>query len=112
MAREQLAGSLNLSRQVLDEAFGRNSTAKKFPARVGFARTVLLRLSLANSPSSEMIQITPEGRKVLAGDRTPVTATKAQQPARYTEGLTSPLRILSGRLLLNRLHRCKPHRHP
>lgn len=74
--RDELADHLQLSaadRTALLNADGRET---RLGNRVGHARTLLVRLGLAEQPARGAVQITTAGQAVLAGDRTPRTGDK------------------------------------
>ena len=74
--REQLAEQFELSAEDRSEPVSWESRETKFGNRVGHARTLLVRLGLAEQPSRGDIRITTAGRAVLDGDRTPRAGIK------------------------------------
>ena len=74
--RDQLADHFDLSADDRSALVGGESKETKFGNRLGHARTLLVRLGLAEQPSRGVVAITPQGRAVLAGDRTPRTGIK------------------------------------
>lgn len=74
--REQLADELHLSNEDRSAPVNPDSRETRFGNRVGHARTLLVRLGLAEQPSQGVVQITRAGAAVLAGDRTPRTGIK------------------------------------
>lgn len=73
--RRHLADELALSPEERAEvvAEGRET---RFDNRVGHARTLLVRLDLAEQPERRVLRITAAGRAVLRGDRTPLAGAK------------------------------------
>lgn len=74
--RDELADELGLSADERTALVKPGSREPKFGNRVGHARTLLVRLGLAEQPSRGAVQITPAGRAVLEGDRTPRSGIK------------------------------------
>ena len=74
--RAQLADDFDLSSDERSASLKPDSKETKFGNRVGHARTLLVRLGLAEQPARSALQISPEGRAVLEGDRTPRAGIK------------------------------------
>ena len=74
--RAQLADDFDLSSDERSALLKPDSKETKFGNRVGHARTLLVRLGLAEQPARSALQISPEGSSALAGDRTPRTGIK------------------------------------
>ncbi|HEX6539412.1 MAG TPA: UvrD-helicase domain-containing protein [Candidatus Dormibacteraeota bacterium] len=74
--RGQLADDFDLSTDERTALVNPNSKETKLANRVGHARTLLVRLGLAEQPARSALQISAEGRAVLAGDRAPRTGIK------------------------------------
>src|SRR5579859_3388401 len=68
--RDQLADSFELSADDRSVLINADSRETKFGNRVGHARTLLVRLGLAEQPSRGALRITAAGVAVLDGDRT------------------------------------------
>lgn len=74
--RHRLAESFDLSADERLALINPDSKETKFGNRVGHARTLLVRLGLANQPARSALQISAEGIAVLEGDRTPRSGMK------------------------------------
>ena len=74
--RDQLADRLELSADDRAELVNGESKETRFGNRVGHARTLLVRLGLAEQPSLGAIRITKAGLAVLLGDRSPRSGIK------------------------------------
>ena len=74
--RHRLAESFDLSADEQSALINPDSKETKFGNRVGHARTLLVRLGLAQQPARSALQISAEGIAVLEGDRTPRSGIK------------------------------------
>ena len=74
--RDRLADHFALSADERTALVNPDSTETKFGNRVGHARTLLVRLGLAQQPARSALQISAEGVAVLAGDRSPRSGIK------------------------------------
>lgn len=74
--RNQLADDFALSADERTVLVNSESKETKFGNRVGHARTLLVRLGLAEQPARSELQISAAGTAVLAGDRTPRSGIK------------------------------------
>lgn len=79
--RDQLADHFELSADDRSALINADSRETKFSNRVGHARTLLVRLGLAEQPSRGALLITAAGVAVLNGDRTPCFGIKNSSSA-------------------------------
>ena len=74
--RDQLADDFALTADERTVLVNPDTKETKFGNRVGHARTLLVRLGLAEQPARSALRITADGVAVLAGDRTPRSGIK------------------------------------